>query len=384
MAGEGEAPAAYPDNFDNLIAHNEAQFAAEQAAEQAAGQAKKPPQPDKAAKEGDEDGGIDDEHDPLWDDDEAEAEADDTEDAEDAEQGQDDEAGEDGDDDEEDEQIHGLKQSDVLAALKKGQLPEELAKQLKVTAKVNGKELEITVQEAARGYQRLSDYTREKSATRRLREKSEQAIGSVNRLLGSWQKDHRALRDGIKKIGATASLEKLVQEMAVETLQELELKQKNPQLYDLRKELEREREAREALERKLSKPPPSADDDEQAEENARLIKPKVDAAFEAAGLKDNRRTREEFSKAFNELYDPDKDIDDVLRDAANATAEVLTDLAERHAAEVESAKPKPKPKATGAGKPKAAPAPQKSRRARPQRMTIDDFDAWSSQNPRLR
>ena len=82
------------------------------------------------------------------------------------------------------EEVHGLQLRAIVDAIKNGQLPNEVLEHVKVTAKVNGRELPISVREAANGYMRLSDYTQ---STQRVAQEQQQVEAIKAQLRGVFE-----------------------------------------------------------------------------------------------------------------------------------------------------------------------------------------------------
>lgn len=270
-----------------------------------------------------------------------------------------------------DPEIHGLKQSEVLKAIKEGTLPAELAKAVKVAVKINGEESHVSAAEAAKGYQRLSDYSRKMAEARQVRNEAQDTIDNVGQMFERW-KDPSQLKAGIKRLGLWDAFHQLAYEYAKEQYQEEKLRQENPHLYEVRQELKREREAREQLEAKLNAPKPDAKRQQKIEEFTRQVQPLITSAFERLQINDSPMARQAFRAAFNEFYDPSADLTEVVDNAAQATAEYLSDLAAKHQAANPPKDQPPKPPSPRSG---AAPAaPSKSRSSR-KAMTPSQFMA---------
>jgi len=86
------------------------------------------------------------------------------------------------------EQIHGITARDLIDAAKRGELPESVLTNIKIGVKVNGKEMQVSLREAANSYMRISDYTQET-----------QRLATANQQLESVKGKLRSVFDGIDK-----------------------------------------------------------------------------------------------------------------------------------------------------------------------------------------
>lgn len=107
------------------------------------------------------------------------------------------------------EQIHGLELRAIVDAIKQGQLPAQLLEQLKVTTKVGGRELPISVEEARRGYMRLSDYTQETQRTAAQQQQLEGVKQQLRGLFDGWDKPE-GFEQGMFRMGLVQNARALV------------------------------------------------------------------------------------------------------------------------------------------------------------------------------
>lgn len=99
--------------------------------------------------------------------------------------------------------VHGLAVNDIIDAIKRGELPEALAVNLKGIAKVNGQDLPISFREALNGYQRLSDYTYGSEQNARATEKLNAERQALLDLFTGWdaQDGGAALEKSLRQMG---------------------------------------------------------------------------------------------------------------------------------------------------------------------------------------
>jgi len=269
------------------------------------------------------------------------------------------------------EELHGHKGRAILEALKAGGLPAELLAQIKATAKVNGQDVAVTLQEALEGYQRTSDYTRGKKEARDLTRKAQERIDAVNDLIGSWDSGEKLLA-GVKRLGKMKGFREAAIAFAKEEWEDEQMRTKNPEAHRVRQELRQERERREALEEQArDRPDPRAE--RATSQFAEQLQKLVPGSFAKHGIKDTRFARGAFSENFRAIYDPDVDLEQQVELASRATAEELSDLAERHAKAQEAGNGATKrPRGPLSAKAQAAPTAGQPRV--PRRMTPGEME----------
>ena len=86
------------------------------------------------------------------------------------------------------EQIHGVTARDLIEAARRGELPESVLTAVKVAVKVNGKEMQVPLREAANGYMRISDHTQKTMELADREKKHDEQIGKVRTMFEGWDK----------------------------------------------------------------------------------------------------------------------------------------------------------------------------------------------------
>jgi hypothetical protein len=252
--------------------------------------------------------------------------------------------------------IHGRKGREILEAIRKGELPDELLAQLKRKAKVNGEDVEVTIEEALKGYQRNSDYSRGKRQAADEMRKAREIAQTVHDFIDGW-KDGDTLLSGIKRLGKMDAFHKAAIKYAQELHADQELRTKNPEAYEARKALQAEREAREEAERRYQESQRKTVTDRDVEARTAEIHALTMPEFERLKIRDTPFARARFVEHFNSLWEEGAELADVVRSAAQATQEDLVDLASRFKKETD-ASAQPKPKLPPVGPTQSAPAPK--------------------------
>ncbi len=86
------------------------------------------------------------------------------------------------------EEIHGVTARDFVESLKRGELPSQALEHLQIPVKPNGQEMMVSAREAANGYMRLSDYTRDKMAVADRERAIEADKAKLAKLFAGWDK----------------------------------------------------------------------------------------------------------------------------------------------------------------------------------------------------
>ena len=267
-----------------------------------------------------------------------------------------------------DEVIHGMTARDILESIKSGEIPADLLKTLQVTARINGEDLQISVDEARRGYQRLSDYSRSKNELKEQAAQIHQFRASIDQMIDGW-KDPASLRKGMAKLGLQQPLFEAAKMLAQEYMVEQSLP---PGERALRAQLRQMEEENLSMKEKMelaNKPSPS---NRGAELTAQLQK-MVPGAMKTAGITDSPAARNLFAENLKSLWEPGSDLtDQLVQEAAQATAEQLGDFAKKYASENRPAKSRVLPVRSGAAAgPDKNQQPQK--RAPIQGSTVAEF-----------
>lgn len=267
--------------------------------------------------------------------------------------------------------IHGRKGREVLEAILKGELPDELLARLKRKAKVNGEDIEVTIEEALKGYQRQSDYSRGKRQAAEEMKQAREIAETVHNFIDGW-KDGGTLLAGIKRLGKMDAFHQAAVAYAQELHADQELRQKNPEAYEARKALQAEREAREEAERRYQESQRKKVSEQDVSARAKEIMDLTMPEFERLKIRDTPFARARFVEHFNSLWEEGAELAEVVRAASQATQEDLVDLASRFKKETDTAaapaKAKLPPVATG----QAAPAPKNGFGGKKQ-ISTEDF-----------
>lgn len=256
-----------------------------------------------------------------------------------------------------DEEVHGHKARAIIDAIKQGQLPAELLAQLKGVAKINGQEVQVSLAEALAGYQRMADYTNGKKEAKRLQREATERIASVRQMFENWNSAD-ALIAGLRRLGKSEVFHQAAIAHARETWLDMKLQRENPEAYAARQEARREREEREKLQHQLRTQPDPRHEREVSALGERL-QSLIFPAFTANGIKDTPFARKQFTENFQALYDEDADLEQVVEQAAKATAEQMADLAVSYqkTQQGDQARPANTNGAKPAGKPNPSPLP---------------------------
>ena len=267
------------------------------------------------------------------------------------------------------EQIHGMTARELVDAIKAGEVPAELAKQLQIAVKVNGEEYKVSVDEAGKGYQRLSDYTRAKQELRGQAQEVHAARQNMDRMIDAWKRDPAELRRGMKALGLKETLFEAAKAEAAEWYADQQLP---PGERALKAQLAEMREQHEQAMQRLEQQRPKQEDTRTADLTKQLAT-LVPAGFAAAGITDSAPARQLFGENLRTLWEDGAELTaDLVNSAAQATAEQLGDLARKHAKlSAPAAKPATLPARAGAApstgaKSNGAPMQQRS-------GTIADF-----------
>lgn len=108
------------------------------------------------------------------------------------------------------EQVHGLELRAIVEAIKAGNLPSEVLEHVKVVAKVNGRELPISVREAANGYMRLTDYTQETQRAAATIQQIEGVKAQIASLFDNWDKPGDGFEQGMFRMGLVPKAREMV------------------------------------------------------------------------------------------------------------------------------------------------------------------------------
>jgi len=267
-----------------------------------------------------------------------------------------------------DQELYGISAKDAFEALQKGEIPPELAKNIKVMAKVNGVEIPVSIEEATKGYQRLADYSRQKNE---LREQAQQVQGirdSFESMVQSWKSDPAQLRKGMVKLGLQEPLFETAKLLATEWLQEQQLP---PAERALRAQLKAMEEQHQELMQRFEQKQPQQHN-ERVGQLTQQLGIMVPQAMAQAGVPDSPVARTYIAENLKALWEPGTDLtEEIVQQAAQATAEQLGDMARQHASQrPQATKPKALP-----FRPQAAAAPAQTTVGRPGQKTgtIADF-----------
>ena len=251
-----------------------------------------------------------------------------------------DEQGSEDDASEWEQDLHGITTRQAIDALKAGTLPPELAKNIKIMAKINGIEVPISIEEAGKGYQRLSDYSRQKNE---LREQAQQVAGmrdSFDQMVQSWKGDPRALRKGMEQLGLQEPLFEAAKILATEWLQDQQLP---PAERALKAQLKQMQEQHQSLMQRLEQqqnPQP----DQRASQLTQQLGQMVPIAMKACGVHDSPVARTYMAENLRTLWEPGAELtDELVQMAAQATAEQLSDMAQEHQKSQAPKKTAPRP-----------------------------------------
>jgi hypothetical protein len=235
---------------------------------------------------------------------------------------------------------HGKKGREVLEAIGKGELPTELLEKLMGTVKINGEDGKVSYAEALRGYQRSGDYTRGKQELAKERTEIKQVFNTLKGMIEGW-KDGASLRSGLKSLGKLEAFKAAAIAYAQEEWQDEQLRRKNPDAYAARVEARKAQERAEELEAKLRQSSQTTNSDQRTQEFAKQLKELTLPAFERLGIPDTPFARERYSDNFRAIYDENGDLASMVQEAAQATADQLSDLAKKYKATQEAKSPQP-------------------------------------------
>lgn len=296
------------------------------------------------------------------------------------------------DDASEAELLHGLKQEDVLAALKEGRLPDELLEHLTITQTIDGKEVPVTLAEARQNGMRLSDYSRKSNQLADDRRQFDGAREDFITMAKSWRSNTPEQRRMTRQMWEEWAGEEVVLEIARDIADErVYVDSLGPQgrtEWEGRRKAEREaREARRQAERAMREAKQKRNDNGSSE-MAKQIGMLRDVSFKKLGIKPSAYAQEIYMSHVRGLWNASAKkgpVDPAMSDdAARATLEDLSALRDRML-ESESTETKAQAgaqRASGSG-PKLAPKPQargggsgggaNGAGARPRRGGVSDF-----------
>lgn len=376
-----DAPAPTAANFSELIAHNMSQPAdvpktSEKTVEQPKPKAKPvidhgdrlsdTSEADPVSSEGDSDGLR-----ALSEYDEATKVADNSEEEQEDTSEESEEVSEDTDDT---GKMFGMTPKELLAAFKKGEAPKEFLKNFKVNAKVDGEEVQISLEEAVAGYQRTSNYTRAKQELKAREKNVEERVGMMRDMINGWDNGQNLL-SGLKRLGKFQQFHDAAVIYGKTKFEEDKLRKENPAAFEARLELQKEREAREELEQQMRRKPDTSQQ-EAVEEYAEQLKKLVFPTLARHGVKDTPIARKFFKENFDALWEDDSDIKEVIEEAARATAEMLSSAAKEHQAK---AKPEEKKVPPVVGN-KTAPTTAAKKTISKKSMSVSDMADFLNRN----
>lgn len=226
------------------------------------------------------------------------------------------------------EMLHGKKGREILEAIKGGSLPDELLEAIKGVAKVNGQEMPVTFREALNGFQRLSDYSRHKNEALAMKREAQETIANTRALFDGWTTGEALLRD-IKKLNKLPAFREAALAYAQNEVRNAKWERENPEAFRLHQQLEQEREEREKLAQQMRQQPDHGQ--ERVREQAAQLQKLVFPALEKHGVKDSPWARQQFQLALEAHYEEGADLAQVVDAAARTVAELLAELAAKHA-----------------------------------------------------
>jgi hypothetical protein len=262
-----------------------------------------------------------------------------------------------------DDIIHGMSSKEIIDGIKKGEVPAGLLDKLKVNVTVDGQNSLVSVDEARKGYMRMSHYTQGRQQAKEAVAQAQSQIDNVRKMFEGWNSGDALIR-GLKRLGKLDVLHQAAIIHAKEQYKMTKLQRENPQAYEA---MIAARAAQEKLEeyetREKNRP------DESQQERVRTLGEKltklVFPAFDSNKIKDTPVARRLFKENFQTLYDGDEEsLETAVHDAAVATAEQLTEMALQHQAKLrenggDPKKGKPTPPVLGSKAP-ATVAPKKT------------------------
>lgn len=271
-----------------------------------------------------------------------------------------------------------LGEADELEALRKWKaelegdaLPEALRDKT-MPVKIDGRIYDVPVAELAQGYQRAADYSRKLREVTQIREQAQQIQQGSKNLLQDLTGSGESLLKAAQHLGFYKTL---VDAARIIGKQRLALQQLPPEAQQYALQLEDERLAREATERRMRDYEEQLQrvQQQQPSEDAVRIRHQLDQlvprAFAKHKLGDYPLARDLFKSNLENLYEGDV-TPEVVDAAAQATAEQLADIASRL--------PQGKPANSNGALPprRAAPAAAKPvQNGRKQGGTFSDFRA---------
>jgi hypothetical protein len=288
------------------------------------------------------------------------------------------------------EEIYGLKQEDLLAALKEGKLPDELLEHLTVTQKHGDEEIPTTIQELRENGMRQLDYSRKSRELADARKQFQAAEQDFIGMADVWKTDEpkaRAqTRRELEKLGVP--LVSIAEDMIKEADWLATLTPEQQQAYEWQQQERRKLEA-EKLELAMKQQQgqqTDADRRRQAiQDSIGKLRP---AAFKAIKLPETKASVRMFADHLGASWDRKGPITQKLvSDAAKATQQELKELGMQHettgqAPQQPAQRPapaqqqrrglSPRPQSRGA----AGPASGRQRAPGKFKATPDNFDDW--------
>lgn len=107
-------------------------------------------------------------------------------------------------------QLHGVPVRELVDALERGELPEPVLNAIKGIAKVNGKELPVSLREALNGYMRLTDHTQKTQELAKHFDELDNSRGQLRALFDGWDSKPEVFAQGMERMGLMPQVRSVV------------------------------------------------------------------------------------------------------------------------------------------------------------------------------